>query len=119
MKIVVLGGCGDMGSYVVRDLAANSDANVVIADYRLPKAQKLAAELGGRASAAFVDANDEASLAGVLQGADAAVGCIGPFYHFAPKMARAASRPASTTWTSAMTTGQCRRSSPWTRRRSR
>ncbi|MBM3134978.1 MAG: saccharopine dehydrogenase [Chloroflexi bacterium] len=90
MKIVVLGGCGDMGSYVVRDLVAHSDAAVVIADYRLPQAQKLAAELGGRTSAAFVDANKENSLLSVLQSADAAVGCIGPFYHFAPKMASAA-----------------------------
>jgi saccharopine dehydrogenase-like NADP-dependent oxidoreductase len=37
-----------------------------------------------------VDANDPASLVSVLKGANAAVGCIGPFYYFAVKMARAA-----------------------------
>jgi saccharopine dehydrogenase-like NADP-dependent oxidoreductase len=50
----------------------------------------MAGELGKRARAAFVDANDPASLRSVLEGADAAVGCIGPFYSFAVKMARAA-----------------------------
>ncbi len=92
MRIVVLGGCGDMGSHVVRDLMAHSDAHVVIADYRFQKAQAFAAELGDRAEAAFVDAEDPASLARVLEGADAAVGCIGPFYYFALKLTRAAIR---------------------------
>ncbi len=92
MKIVVLGGCGDMGSHVVRDLIAFSDARVIIADYRLERAQQFATELGARAQAVFVDAEDPEMLVRVLEGADAAVGCIGPFYHFAPKLARAAIR---------------------------
>lgn len=90
MRIVVLGGCGDMGSFVVKDLLEFSDAQVVIADYRLENARKLASSLGGRAQAAFVDANSQDSLVGVLSGADAAVGCIGPFYRFAPNMVKAA-----------------------------
>ena len=90
MNIVVLGGCGDMGSHVVRELLAHSEATVTIADYRLERAKELASELGERARAAFVDANDEFSLLSVLEGADAAVGCIGPFYAFAAKMAKAA-----------------------------
>ena len=92
MNIVVLGGCGDMGSHAVRDLLAHSEAHITIADYRVDKAQALASELGERVEGVFVDAEDPASLHGVLQGADVAVGCIGPFYHFAPKMARAAVR---------------------------
>jgi len=90
MNIVVLGGCGDMGSAVVRELLAHSEATVTIADYRLQRAEEMAAELGERARAAFVDANDPASLLSALEGADAAVGCIGPFYAFAVRMARAA-----------------------------
>ncbi|MCR4407084.1 MAG: saccharopine dehydrogenase NADP-binding domain-containing protein [Anaerolineae bacterium] len=92
MNIVVLGGCGDMGSHAVRDLLAHSEAHITIADYRQDKAQALASELGERVKGVFVDAEDPASLHSVLQGADVAVGCIGPFYHFAPKMARAAIR---------------------------
>lgn len=89
-RIVVLGGCGDVGSHVVQELIETADATVVIADYRLERARQLAARLGSKAEAAFVDANDEAALLSVLHGADAAVGCIGPFYRFAVPVARAA-----------------------------
>ncbi|HID86194.1 MAG TPA: saccharopine dehydrogenase, partial [Anaerolineae bacterium] len=80
MNIVVLGGCGDMGSYVVRELLESSEATVTIADYREAEAKRLAAELGERAKGIFVDANNEDSLLLALRGADVAVGCIGPFY---------------------------------------
>ncbi len=92
MRIVVLGGCGDMGSHVVRDLIAHSDARITLADYRLDAAERFAGELGDRANAVFVDAEEQASLIEAMEGADAAVGCIGPFYHFAPKLVRAAIR---------------------------
>jgi len=90
MKIVVLGGYGDIGQGAVQDLIAHTDAEVVIADYRIEKAKEYAAQLGPRATAVFVDANDPALLASVVQGADAVVGAIGPFYRYALKMATAA-----------------------------
>lgn len=46
------GGCGDVGSYVVRDLMAHSDARVTLADYRLDGARALADRFGDRADAA-------------------------------------------------------------------
>jgi saccharopine dehydrogenase-like NADP-dependent oxidoreductase len=92
MRIVVLGGCGNMGRGVVDDLMARSDAQVVIADYRLQHAQEYASRLGARATATAVDANDAGSLAAVLDGADAAVGAIGPFYRYAHTLAAAAVR---------------------------
>jgi saccharopine dehydrogenase-like NADP-dependent oxidoreductase len=90
MRIVVLGGCGNMGRGVVGDLIAHTAAEVVIADYRFQHAQDYAEQLGTGASAEAVDANDPASLAAVLDGADAAVGAIGPFYRYALPMATAA-----------------------------
>jgi saccharopine dehydrogenase-like NADP-dependent oxidoreductase len=90
MRIVVLGGCGSMGQGVVEDLVAYTDAHVIIADYRVQYAQEYASRLGARASAALVDANDPASLAAVFDGADAAVGAVGPFYRYALPMATAA-----------------------------
>ena len=90
MNIVVLGGFGDMGQGVVEDLIGHTEAQVVIADYRVQGAKEYAARLGGRASAAFVDANDPVSLAAVLKGADVAVGAIGPFFRYGAKMATAA-----------------------------
>lgn len=90
MHVVVLGGCGDMGSHVVQDLLSHSDATVTIADYRVAEAQRRARELGDRVRGVFVDANNRDSLLGAMRGADVVVGCIGPFYEFAPRMARAA-----------------------------
>ncbi|HOG45622.1 MAG TPA: saccharopine dehydrogenase NADP-binding domain-containing protein, partial [Anaerolineae bacterium] len=89
-RIVVLGGCGDVGSHAVRDLAETYEGTVVIADYRVELAKRLAAELGAKAEARFVDANSEESLVNAMKGADAAVGCIGPFYRYAAPVARAA-----------------------------
>lgn len=91
-RIVVLGGCGDVGSHAVRELVETYEGTVTIADYRIELAKKLAAELGAKPEAAFVDANDEGTLVQALRGADAAVGCIGPFYRYAAPVARAAVR---------------------------
>ncbi len=90
MNIVVLGGAGDMGSHIVRELIENSDAQVTIADYRLSEARELARRLGERAQAAFVDAGNRDSLLLALRDADVAVGAVGPFYRYASRMAWAA-----------------------------
>lgn len=91
MNIVVLGGAGDMGSHIVRNLIEYSDdVQVTIADYQLSKARALARSLGECARAIFVDANNRDSLLLALRDADVAVGAVGPFYHFAPKLAWAA-----------------------------
>lgn len=90
MNIVVLGGAGDMGRHIVQDLMDHSDAQVTIADYRLAAAQRLARRFGARAQAVFVDAANRDSLRLALRDADVAVGAVGPFYRFAPKMAWAA-----------------------------
>lgn len=90
MNIVVLGGAGDMGSHIVRDLIEHSDAQVTIADYRLTEARALSRNLGERAQAVFVDASNRDSLLLVLRDADAAIGAVGPFYRFATRMAWAA-----------------------------
>jgi len=90
MNIVVLGGCGDMGSYVVHDLLNYTQARITIADYRLDVARAMAAKLGDRVQAVFVDAEDPASVRSVMEGADAAVGCIGPFYRYGLPLVQAA-----------------------------
>ncbi len=95
---VVLGGAGDMGYRVVKELVARGNTKVVIADFRLERARKFAAEQGQGTEAVFVDANDRNSLVGVLggsalpggTGAAVAVNCIGPFYRYAEKVGLAA-----------------------------
>ncbi len=84
MKIVVLGGAGEMGSEAVRDLVNFTDVErVTIADRNVEAAQKLAQTLGDeRVSVEKVDATSRADLVRVLQGHDAAAGALGPFYRF-------------------------------------
>lgn len=103
---VVLGGAGDMGHRVVKELVARGNTKVVIADFRFDRARKLAKEQGQGTEAVFVDANERDSLVGVLRGAGfpggsgpagspaapaaVAVNCIGPFYRYAEKIGLAA-----------------------------
>jgi len=90
MKIIVLGGCGFMGSEVTRDLAATSDfEQIVIADADLERAQALATELGGdRVRAIRADAANEVALTETLRGFDVVANCT--TYHFGLIVSRAA-----------------------------
>lgn len=95
-RIVVLGGCGGIGSIAVRALTATDDyEEIVVADQRADAAgayaAALTAELGreGLVGAA-VDASSPGSVAGVIDGADAVLNCVGPFYRFGPPLLEAA-----------------------------
>src|SRR5437667_7846103 len=90
MKIVVLGGCGAMGSEATRDLARTSDFDeILIADADLERAQALARELGGgRVLAIQVDANNGEALTESLRGFDVVANCT--TYHFGLIATRAA-----------------------------
>jgi lysine 6-dehydrogenase len=82
MRIIVLGGCGAMGSEATRDLAHTSDfEEIVIADADFRRAQSLADELGGgRVRAIQTDASDKAALTECLRGFDVVANCT--TYHF-------------------------------------
>ncbi|PYS82175.1 MAG: hypothetical protein DMF67_14140 [Acidobacteria bacterium] len=92
MRVIVLGGCGEMGSEATRDLARTSEfEEIVVADVNLEKARALAEELGGgRVRALRVDASDEQSLSEQLRGFDVVANCT--TYHFGLVATRAAIR---------------------------
>lgn len=92
MRVIVLGGCGAMGSEVTRDLAQTSEfEEIVIADANLQRAQALAEELGGgRVRALQVDAGNEQALTETLRGVDVVANCT--TYHFGLSVTRAAIR---------------------------
>jgi lysine 6-dehydrogenase len=81
-RIIVLGGCGAMGSEVTRDLARTGDfEEIVIADADLMKAQALSDELGGgRVRAMQIDVRDEDALTQKLRGFDVVANAT--TYHF-------------------------------------
>jgi len=75
MKVLVLGGAGAVCNHTTRDLAEYSDfEQIVIADYNLEAAEKLAAEIGdSRVSAIKADANDYDSLVKLFKDYDVVV----------------------------------------------
>lgn len=94
MRIVVMGGAGDMGSRAVEDLAATGGVtHVTVADRDVDGAQQLAARLtrlGTDVVARGVDARDHGALVGVMRGHDVVASALGPFHVFEPRLVRAA-----------------------------
>lgn len=90
MKVIILGGCGDMAVVADKLLVNEPDVQeLMIADINLEKAKKLAAEMGPKAKAMRVDAMDHAGLVAAVRGYDVALGFIGPFYMFETKIVSA------------------------------
>ncbi len=95
MKIVVLGGAGDMGSETVRDLLNYSQVKqVTIADLNRDAATKIVSQIGGgsRLKIEQVDATSPGGLEAVMAGHDVAAGALGPFYRFEKSIVEAAIR---------------------------
>jgi len=90
-KVIVLGGCGAVGSVAVKTLAAHpSVSKVVIGDLREQLAAELAAEIGDeKVSALKVDVLDRENLRAAMRGCDLVLNCTGPFYRFVKPILRA------------------------------
>ncbi len=90
-RVLVLGGCGAVGSVAARTLAGHGAIDeVVIGDLRQNLAQELAGELGPGAAARGVDALDAGSLRGAVEDCDLVLNCTGPFYRFVKPVLEAA-----------------------------
>ncbi len=80
-----------MASRTVRELVAEPEVTAVtVADCNLAAAERLAAEVGAKASAVWVDADVPGALVEAIRGHTAAASGIGPFYRYEAKVARAA-----------------------------
>ena len=94
MKILVMGGAGDMGSMTVEDLAkAAGVERVTIGDRNLSSAQELAARLAGspaEVTAMALDARDHRGLVEAMTGQDVVASALGPFFLFETKLVKAA-----------------------------
>ncbi len=77
MKILVLGGCGAMGSEATRDLSLTSDfEEIVVADVDVAKATAYCESLGGgRVRATSVDVTDVAGLPKLFEPYDVVLNC--------------------------------------------
>jgi saccharopine dehydrogenase (NAD+, L-lysine forming) len=80
-KVVVLGGCGAVGTIAVKTLARQDTfSEIVIADINLKRAGEIAASIGPKVSAVKFDADDSASIRAAIKGTDIVLNCVGPFY---------------------------------------
>jgi len=94
MKIIVLGGAGDMGSRAVEDLATSQGVRrVTIADRNVSAAREIAARLAGQGAEIDVrriEADNHVELVQAMRGYDVAASALGPFHLFETKLVRAA-----------------------------
>ncbi len=94
MKVIVLGGAGDMGSRAVEDLVKSDGVTqVTIADRNIERAGQIAEELKGKGAeldVKEVDADNHSSLVQAMSGHDVAASALGPFYRFEAKLVAAA-----------------------------
>lgn len=81
-KVIVLGGCGAVGSVAVKTLASQDMfTSVVIGDMNMDRAQDIIADFGqDKVSAIRLNADDPESIRGAIAGADVVLNCVGPFY---------------------------------------
>jgi saccharopine dehydrogenase (NAD+, L-lysine-forming) len=90
-KVVVLGGCGAVGSVSVKALVKDSTFDqVVIGDIDVDRMQKLAATIGSpKVSVVKVNALDIESVKQAIKGSDVVLNCVGPFYNTVMPIVRA------------------------------
>ena len=92
MKVLVLGGCGEVGIFGTKDLVKTEDVSkVIIGDYNIEKAKKTVAEIGSpKLSAKYIDINEHEGLVKAMKGADVVLNYAGPGYLLAVKVVKAA-----------------------------
>ncbi len=83
-QVIVIGGCGAVGSVSVRTLAESGEFDrVIIGDINMERADMLVKELGpDRVSAVEMDALDPKSIRSAIKGSDVVLNCSGPFYKY-------------------------------------
>ncbi|WP_125676497.1 saccharopine dehydrogenase family protein [Amycolatopsis sp. WAC 04182] len=91
MRVLALGGGGEMGAAAAEILAADdSVTGVVIADRNLSRATAVADSLGAKVSARQTDATDQAGLVALMRRHDLVVTTVGPFFRYGEPILRAA-----------------------------
>lgn len=89
-KVLVLGGCGAVGTVAVQTLAAQDEiAQVVIGDINETRAQEVIANSHpGKVSFTHVNVLDPEAIKAAANGCNAILNCTGPFYRFVPTILR-------------------------------
>jgi len=91
MKIIILGGCGSIGSSCARDLIKSDEVSQVILASRKLDLDKVhqSVRVSKKVTTQRVDVTDFQGLVKAIKGNDFVVNCVGPFYKFALPIMRA------------------------------
>lgn len=82
-KVIVLGGCGVVGSAAVKTFVETEIfSEIVIADINLAKAEEMAKKFGSKVSAVKFDAESNESIKSAIKGSDIVLNTVGPYYKF-------------------------------------
>jgi len=91
MKVLLLGGAGDMALDALDELSKEKEVSLVtIADLNLERAKKEAEARDERFLAIRLDATDHPQLVKTMKDHDISLGFVGPFYFFEKRMVAAA-----------------------------
>ncbi len=83
MRVLVLGGAGEVGRVAARTLAAAAAVTeLVVADLDGRRAESVATSLGPKASSRFADVTDRRTLRALMRDCDIVVNTVGPFFRF-------------------------------------
>jgi saccharopine dehydrogenase-like NADP-dependent oxidoreductase len=83
MKVLILGGGGEMGRVAAREAAVYDFVEkVTVADVNLDAARAVAATIGGKATAVRCDVSDLVHMSLLLAKHDVVLNTVGPFYRF-------------------------------------
>ncbi len=92
MRILVVGGSGEMGSAATYDLTKSKGVKEVVIASRTCKKENLHPKLASSEMIKVMnmDVHDEESLIKGMKGFDAVINCVGPFYSTGYRVARSA-----------------------------
>lgn len=91
MRVIIVGGAGDMGRVACAATAADPEiTSVVVADRNGERAAEAARQLGPKATSTVLDIADADALAAALAGADLVLNTSGPFYLYGRPVLEAA-----------------------------
>lgn len=90
VKILVVGGYGDIGSCVVEKLIEFSSYQVTVGGRNLKKARTICRAFKDSVGAIQIDVSNRSTLTTALEGADLVINCAGPFFEYGADVAIAA-----------------------------
>ena len=91
MKVIITGGCGGMGRFLVRAVARLKNIeSITIADLAESSAKKFASEFDHRVSGIGLDVSDSKAMSEIFEHQDIVLNTTGPFFRFGKPVLEAA-----------------------------